>query len=327
LKHFSRQHQTISLFVFVVVPEYYPDNETIRGDLADYAIEVEWYDKHIVQALKHLEDRGKLENTLIIATSDHGMPFPRVKGQIYDDGFHVPFAVRWGDRINPGRTVTDFITFPDLAPTLLEVTGVPLDDQMTGSSFLPQLVATGSGRIDAKRDHTLLGKERHDIGRTDGELLSVAYPSRALRNDQYLYIRNFESHRWPVGDPEYGLLNCDGSPTKQFLTKLTQGDASNKWYDMSFGKRPAEQLFDMQNDPDCVRDLASDPASADTMSQLWLQLRTELEAQGDPRVLGKGEIFDYYPNCRIDRQQKLYGKPDYDPVKIFEEKFEKTSLD
>ena len=311
----------------VVVPEYYPDNETIRGDLADYAIEVEWYDKHITQALKHLELHGKLENTLIIATSDHGMPFPRVKGQIYDDGFHVPFAVRWGDRIKPGRTVTDFITFPDLAPTLLEVTGVPLDDQMTGSSFLPQLVAADSGRIDAARDHTLLGKERHDIGRTDGELLSVAYPSRALRNDQYLYIRNFEPQRWPVGNPEYGLLNCDNSPTKQFLTNLTQVDASNEWYDMSFGKRPAEQLFDMQNDPDCVRDLASDPAFADTANQLWLQLRTELEAQGDPRVLGQGEIFDYYPNCRIDRQQKLYGKPDYDPVKIFKQKFEKTSLD
>ena len=255
------------------------------------------------------------------------MPFPRVKGQIYDDGFHVPFAVRWGDRIKPGRAVTDFITFPDLAPTLLDIAGVPLDEQMTGSSFLPQLLSNGSGRIDLKRDHTLLGKERHDIGRTDGELLSVAYPSRALRNDQYLYIRNFKPHRWPVGDPEYGLLNCDGSPTKQFLTNLTHGTAENKWYDMSFGKRPKEQLFDMQKDPDCVRDLAGDPALAETVSRLWLQLRTELEAQGDPRVLGKGEIFDYYPNCRIDRQQKLYGKPDYDPVQIFEEKFENTSLD
>jgi hypothetical protein len=108
---------------------------------------------------------------------------------------------------------------------------------------------------------------------------------------------------------------------------LNHGTAKNNWYDMSFGKRPAEQLFDIQNDPDCVRDLSGDPARADIMNQLWLQLRTELEAQGDPRVLGQGAIFDYYPNCRIDRQQKLYGKPDYDPVQVFQEKFEKTSLD
>jgi len=188
-------------------------------------------------------------------------------------------------------------------------------------------VAADSGRLDAKRDHTLLGKERHDIGRTDGELLSVAYPSRALRNDQYLYIRNFESHRWPVGNPEYGLLNCDDSPTKTFLTNLTHDPAEKKWYDMSFGKRPKEQLFDMQNDPDCVEDLAGDPALAETVNKLWLQLKTELKAQGDPRVLGEGEIFDYYPNCRIDRQQKLYGKPDYDPVQMFQEKFGNQSPD
>ena len=69
-------------------------------------------------------------------------------------GFMFRLLFCWGDRIKPGRTVTDFITFPDLAPTLLEVTGVPLDDQMTGSSFLPQLVATDSGRIDCKaRSH------------------------------------------------------------------------------------------------------------------------------------------------------------------------------
>ncbi len=135
----------------VSVPAYYPDNETIRGDLADYAIEVEWYDRHIGEALRHLEERGLLDNTLIIATSDHGMPFPRVKGQIYDDGFHIPFAVRWGDKVKPGRVVTDYITFPDLAPTLMDVAGVPAPEQMTGKSFLPQLLAEGSctahGRI------------------------------------------------------------------------------------------------------------------------------------------------------------------------------------
>lgn len=305
----------------VTVPAYYPDNATIRGDLADYAIEVEWFDAHIERALAHLEARGLLDDTLVIATSDHGMPFPRVKGQIYDDGFRVPFAVRWGKRVKPGREVTDFITFPDLAPTLMEIAGLEAPEQMTGRSFVPQLMADGSGRIESDRDHTLLGKERHDIGRIDGDLLSVAYPARALRNDRFLYVRNFKPHRWPGGDPEYGLLNCDNSPTKSYLTGIPEGSSEYGFYLMSFGKRPEEELFDITRDPDCIRNLASDPAFAGTKAKLWTQLETELKAQGDPRVLGQGDIFDFYPNCRIDRQQKLYQRPDFDPVKLFEEKF------
>ena len=308
----------------VVVPAYYPDNEVIRGDLADYAIEVEWYDTHIGRALKHLKDAGELDNTIIIATSDHGMPFPRVKGQIYDDGFHIPFAVRWGDKVEADRVVTDFITFPDLAPTLMEIVGLKPIKQMTGKSFLSQLLATRSGRIDKQRDHTLLGKERHDIGRTDGDLVSVAYPARAIRNDRWLYVRNFKPNRWPGGDPQYGLLNCDGSPTKSYLTGLSAGDNDYRYYQLAFGKREAEELFDMRNDSDCVNNLAVNPEFATTKNRLWKQLERELKAQGDPRVLRQGDIFDFYPNCRVDRQQKLCGQPGYDPVKIFEERFGKA---
>jgi len=74
-------------------------------------------------------------------TSDQGMPFPRVKGQIYDEDFHVAFAVRWGDKIKPGRTVTDFINFPDVAPTIMEAAGLKPHHQMTGKSFLKLLLS------------------------------------------------------------------------------------------------------------------------------------------------------------------------------------------
>lgn len=307
----------------VRVQNFYPDNPTVRGDLADYALEVEWYDTHVGRALKILEENGLLENTLVIATSDHGMPFPRVKGQVYEESFHVPFAVRWGKKIKPGRTVSDFITFPDLAPTLMEIAGVPKHEQMTGQSFVAQLLSEKSGRIDPKRDHTLLGKERHDIGRTDGDRLSVAYPVRAIRNDKFLYVRNFKPDRWPAGDPQYGFLNTDGSPVKSLLTGLSSDDADYRFYEMSFGKRPGEELFDIVADPDCVNNLAASVEHAEIKEQLWLQLKSELTAQGDPRILGEGDIFDFYPNCRIDRQRKLYKKPDYDPVKRFQEKYPK----
>ena len=306
----------------VEVPAYYPDTPEIRGDLADYGLEVEWYDTQIGKALRLLEQQGLLENTLIIATSDHGMPFPRVKGQLYEDSFHIPFVARWGARIKARRVVTDFITFPDLAPTLLELAGIPAPSQMTGASFATQLLSHQSGRIDPQRDHTLLGKERHDIGRTDGDRLSVAYPARAIRNDQFLYVRNFKPHRWPVGNPEYGFLNCDGSPTKSFIESLSSDPTNSHFYQLSFGKRTEEELYDIVNDPDCINNLAASQEFASTKDRLWKQLETELSAQGDPRILGGGDIFDFYPNCRVERQQKLYGKPNYDPVTLFNERFQ-----
>ncbi len=301
----------------VEVPAYYPDNETIRGDLADYAIEVEWYDQHIQQALAHLEETEQLENTIIIATSDHGMPFPRVKGQVYDDGFRVPFAVRWGDKVKAGRTVTDFITFPDLAPTLLDIAGVDAPTQMTGQSFLPQLLASESGRIDAERDHTLLGKERHDIGRVDGDILSASYPVRAIRDDRFLYAKNFIPSRWPVGDPEYGFKNCDASPTKTYLTETAkESEKENQYYELAFGKRAEEELYDIQTDPDCVTNLATDPDYGEIKSQLWEKLESGLKAHGDPRIVGGAEIFDHYPYSKFDKEQELYGTPDTSPERF-----------
>lgn len=303
----------------VQVQDFYPDNETIRGDLADYAIEVEWYDTHIGRALKHLEDRGLLENTLILATSDHGMPFPRVKGQVYDEAFRVPLAVRWGKKIKPGRIVSDFVSFPDVAPTIMEAAGLKQHEQMTGSSFAYAFAGDRSGRIDPSRDHALLGKERHDVGRVDEGVFTVGYPVRALREDRYLYVRNFKPHRWPVGDPEYGFKNTDGSPTKSYLTDLKRGDPEYRYFELSFGKRPAEELYDLQSDPHCVNNLASSPEYRSTKERMWKRLESGLIAQGDPRVLGEGEIFDRYPNSRIESQIKLYENPDYDPIKDFED--------
>ena len=100
------------------VPKYWPDNDVIRNDMLDYSIEVEHYDTHLSRILAHLEKAGQLDNTLIVATSDHGMPFPRCKGQAYDYSNHIPLAIRWPKGIKgSNRRVEDFVNFTDLAPT------------------------------------------------------------------------------------------------------------------------------------------------------------------------------------------------------------------
>ncbi|MCB1122861.1 MAG: heparan N-sulfatase, partial [Verrucomicrobiae bacterium] len=185
------------------------------------------------------------------------------------------------------------------------------------------LLSLGNGRIDPARNYTLLGKERHDVGRVDNGLRSVAYPVRAIRNDSFLYCRNILPHRWPAGNPEYGFKNTDNSPTKSYLTELAPTHPDYKYFEMSFGMRPLEELYDVLNDPDCVKNLADDPAYAHIKQSLWEQLKADLIAQEDPRILGKGEIFDYYPNSKWERNRELYNDPNWNPVKVFEEKFGK----
>ena len=267
----------------VVLPKYYPDNPIIRSDLLDYALEVEWFDRHLGRALAALEKAGELDHTFVVATSDHGMPFPRVKGQIYEHGFHIPMAVRWGGHIRAGRTIDDFINTRDLAPTFLELAGLEPAGTMTGKSFLDILQSDKSGTVDVARDLMLIAKERHDLGRPN----DWGYPVRAIRTPEFLYVRNYEPDRWPAGDPETGYRNVDDGPTKTFL--IAHFD---EYYRMSFGKRPAEALYLVEKDPDCIHDVSQDPQYAQAKRQLREKMEEMLRGEGDPRMLGRADFFD-----------------------------------
>ena len=278
------------------VPAYWPDNETTRHDMLDYAVEVEHFDTHLGRILEHIKAAGQLDNTLIVATSDHGMPFPRVKGQAYAHSNHIPLAIRWPVGIEgAGRVVRDFVNFTDLAPTFLEAAGIrvpgPVMQPTSGISLFDIFASEESGQVTSHRDHVIVGKERHDIGRPADQ----GYPIRGIRKGDWLYIRNYEAGRWPAGNPETGYLNCDASPTKtDILDKRRRGDNVRFW-NLSFGKRPAEELFYVKDDPDCVNNVANDAEHADTRRQLRKQMETELRRHGDPRMFGKGEIFERYP--------------------------------
>jgi N-sulfoglucosamine sulfohydrolase len=270
----------------VRVPPYLPDNEVTRGDLADYAAEVEWADAQVGRVLAALEAAGELENTLIVMTSDNGMPFPRAKGQIYDYDFRLPLAMRWGQRIQPGRVVEDFVNFRDFAPTFLQVAGVVVPAAMTGRSLQPLLESTRSGWIDPAANFAVINKERHDLGRP----YDAGYPVRAIRTTKWLYVHNYAPERWPAGNPETDFPNCDPSPTKDWIVKQR-----DKFFDLAFGFRPAEMLYQLDEDPYCLENVALRPESAGTVKQLRGQLEKFLLGENDPRALGYGEIFDTYP--------------------------------
>jgi N-sulfoglucosamine sulfohydrolase len=290
------------------VPGFWPDNEMVRNDMLDYAYEVEHFDRHLGQMLVALEQRGLLENTIVIVTSDHGMPFPRAKGQAYDASNHVPLAVMWKNGIKAtGRTVDDYVSFVDFAPTLVELAGlkwVQTGMQSTiGRSLTDILYSDKAGHINPSRDHVLVGKERHDVGRPN----DAGYPIRGIHKGDLLYIRNYEIDRWPAGNPETGYLNCDGGATKTAILQARRSGTVKLHWQLAFGKRPAEELYDMSKDPDCITNLANDPKYRATMGKLRQQMERELKAQGDPRMFGKGYLFDRYPYANTE-QRNFYER-------------------
>lgn len=278
------------------VPEYWPDNDVVRRDMLDYAMEIEAYDREVGELLEALEEAGELDNTLVIVTSDHGMPFPRVKGHNYDLANRVPFACRWPAGIpRSGRSLDEFVSFIDFAPTILEllqVDGVAAGmAPLTGASLVDLL----SGEPTREREFVILGRERNDAYARPGTEAGLGYPVRGIRHGNLLYLHNFQPDRWPCGDPDLGLKDTDDSPTKRLVIGL--GEQHPLWQ-LCFGRRPEEELFDVVADPDCVKNLAEQPAQAAAKRALKERLFTELRRQQDPRVLGEGALFDNYPTAR-----------------------------
>jgi uncharacterized sulfatase len=274
----------------VVVPPFLPDAEEVRNDILDYYFEIEHFDRHLGRIVRALERAGELSNTLIVVTADNGMPFPGAKATMFEYGIHAPLAVCWPDRVPGGRTISDLVSFADFAPTFLQAAGVRIPGAIAGKSLLPVLEQSKSGQVDTGRTFAISGRERHSHARFD----NLGYPARALRTSQFLYIRNFEPDRWPAGDPEF-YYDIDASPTKSFMLKHRDDPSVREKFAVCFGKNPAEQLFDIKADPGCTRNLAGSAAQESVRKQLRAQLERELTRLQDPRMHGRGDVWESYP--------------------------------
>lgn len=277
------------------IPAFWPDNDSIRIDMLDYAFEIEHFDRHLGKMLALLEEYGELQNTIVVVTADNGMPFPRIKGQTYEHSAHMPLAIMWPEGIEQaGRVVDDFVSFADFAPTFIELAGLDWEETgmhpTVGWSLTDIFTSEKGGQVNPQRDHVLLGKERHDVGRP----YDWGYPIRGIIRGDMMYLRNFEPNRWPVGNPETGYLNTDGSPTKTFILDHRSTAGMYHYWDQNFGKRPAEELYNIAKDPDALHNLADDPEYSETKQKLKTELYQTLKEQEDPRMFGRGHVFDGY---------------------------------
>ena len=290
------------------LPPFLPDVPEIREDLTDALGEILALDLMLGVFLEELQQAGRLENTLVVVTGDNGLPgVPRGKTELYDLGSAAPLVMRWPGKIRPGRTVDDFVTLMDLAPTFLEAGGLRPPATMNGRSLMPVLVAPKSGVIDTARNHAIYGRERHFLTARAGNL---PYPSRAVRTFDFLYIRNFKPERWPLGDlfgvtetetPSFADLHAatattardlDGSVTKAWLFTHRHEPGVQPLFQRLFAPRPAEELYDLRLDPHQMQNVAAEPAYAIAKRELAGKLQQVMRDTKDPRL---EDAFDRPP--------------------------------
>ena len=277
---------------------HFPDSAEVRGDVADYYLEVQRFDRVVGEAIASLETSGQLDNTIIVMTGDHGMPFPRCKSNNYDSGARVPLAIRWPAGVKGGTVVTDFVSLVDLAPTFYEAAKVSVPEDVSGRSVLSLL----AGQDSNDRSFILHGKERHVPGQESPNM--GGYPTRAFRTHDFLYLHNFFPDRWPAGTPDHRkstlpnawLADCDNGPTKSYIVENRQQDDQHRqFYQLAFGKRPAEELYDLKKDPDQLVNVAKDPQYKKIVEQMRNRLFDELKKTGDPRLIEEDPNFDRFP--------------------------------
>jgi arylsulfatase A-like enzyme len=277
----------------VQVPAFLPDFPEVRSDILDYDTRVMRFDRDVGECLRLLDESGRAGNTLVVVTSDNGMPFPRGKANLYDSGTRMPLAIRWPGKIAPGWVSDEFTHSTDFAPTFLEAAGLPPLPEYTGHSLLA-LLTTGKPE---GRDTVFLERERHASVRVG----DVGYPCRAIRTRDFLYIRNLAPDRWPAGDPEKyrsvgSFGDIDAGPSKEVV--LSGEDEKNiipKFFRLACEKRPGEELYDLKKDPDQFVNVAADPAYAEAKQALRARLDKFQSETADPRAQGWTDVFDAYP--------------------------------
>jgi uncharacterized sulfatase len=290
--HASDGHLKIGVGLDAVkIPGFLPDTPGVRRARGNYLYEVQHADRTLGALLMLLEDRGELANTLVIVTADNGSPIPRAKANVHDGGVHVPLAMMWPARAPAGRTVSDFIGFPDLAPTILEAAGLPVPPEMSGRSVLKTLLSTSSDRVDPARDFTVNGLEWH------GNLPPIDIAARMIRDERFQYIVNYR--RTPRGaanervrqpDDRYAA-NAAKLDVLPLLAAHPDRPELQRFIQLILAPRPREELYDCVTDPDQLQNLADKPEFAEVKQTLRARLETYQRQTHDPRITGDMAIF------------------------------------
>ena len=283
----------------IPLPPYHPATPEMKHDWAQYYDKIEDMDSWVGEKLKELEDAGLLENTIVFYYGDHGGVLARSKRYVYESGTHVPFIVRIPEKYKylfpektVGSKVNRLISFVDLLPTLLSITGIQIPEYLQGSAFLgkqktedPEYAFMFRGRMD----------ERYDM-------------CRAVRDQKFRYIRNYMPYRIYGQHLEYlWLAPSVGSWEKAYLN----GEC-NEIQSVFWNKKPVEELYDTENDPWEINNLANNPEYKEVLERMRAANKTWVtqiydagfipEAERVERA-GETPMYDYMRSGKINLEE------------------------
>jgi arylsulfatase A-like enzyme len=253
-------------------PNNLPDCPEVRADVAAFKASARSLDHGVGMVLNQLDASGLMDDTLIIFTTDHGMPFPGAKATLYDRGLGVMLILRGPEPFNGGRVIDGLVSHIDIYPTVCEYLGIERPPFLQGVSLLELL----RGESTSAREEIFAGSTWH-----------AAYePQRAVRTVRHKYIRRWGDRLRPV------LANTDDGPSKDLL--LAAG-----WAEREI---PKEQLYDLLYDPNEANNLLADPGYADVLADLRERLETWMRDTEDPLLAGH---VDPPPGVEINLPDQL----------------------
>lgn len=299
----------------VRVPDFLPDSPECRNDMLDYFYEIEWFDNHLARMLAELKQRGLLQNTLVIVTSDNGMSFPRAKANVYEYGIHMPLAISWPAQIDSGQKTNAIVNLIDVTATIYDACEVRPTEDVSGRSLIGLMKNDREEQDEKKWTSTFSGRERHSSSRFN----SLGYPQRCVRTKDYLYIRNYAPERWPAGAPQKfssvrfggdnrvltsalgpehgGYHDIDACPTLNFMIGNRDHESYGRLFDLAVQKRPAEELYAIQSDASCLKNLVDSETLKPVLERLRAQLTAELRRTDDLRETDfeASHVWETYP--------------------------------
>ena len=264
----------------VRIPPYQPDTPEIRADWARYYNHIRLMDGQIATKLRELEQDGLADNTIVFYYADNGGVLPRSKRFLQASGTRVPLIVYYPPKWRhlapaaPGSRIKEPVSFVDFAPTVLSLAGVEIPSYMQGRAFAGPAKAAPNEFVLTTRDRM---DERYDM-------------MRSIVDSRWLYIRNFRPDIAYVQPLEY-MFSARGYKSWARLAaegKLTLATAQ------FWGEKPTEELYDLDTDPDNVRNIAQDPAHRATLEKMREALKQRMLAIKDNGLIPEGSTLEGY---------------------------------
>jgi arylsulfatase A-like enzyme len=241
---------------YIQPPAPMPDNPATRIDMAGFHASARILDQGVGQVLDALERSGLAGNTLVISTTDHGLPFPDMKCNLLDSGFGVSLILRGPGLFRGGKVVDAMVSQLDLFPTLCDLVELKHLAWLEGKSMLPLL-----------RNET---QQLHEEIFAEVNYHASYEPKRAIRTPRWKYIRRYSEMTTPV------LPNCDDGPSKSL------------WLEYGWRQQqlPREDLYDLMFDPNERHNLAGDGASAPILADMRARIASWMKRTNDPLLNG-----------------------------------------